>query len=84
MEADYMIKFKIDVMQELKKNGYNSSKIVSERLISGQTLQQIRRGNARLHTSTLDTICRITGLQPGDVIMYVPDDTADHVTDQTD
>lgn len=79
-----MIKFKIDVMAELKKNGYNSGKIVAERLISGQTLQQIRRGNARLHTSTLDTICRITGLQPGDVIMYVPDDTADHVTDQTD
>lgn len=78
-----MIKFKIDVMQELKKTGYNSSRIVSERLISGQTLQQIRRGNARLNTSTLDTICKITGLQPGDVIMYVPDDTLDHATDQT-
>ena len=68
------IRYKIDVMAELKKRGYSSTKIREEKLIGQSYLQQIRH-NKRVSWKTIETLCRILECQVGDIVEYVPDDT---------
>nr|DAH09577.1 MAG TPA: hypothetical protein [Caudoviricetes sp.] len=39
-----MVKYKIDVFAELKKKGYNQTRIQRERLLPAQTAQNIKAG----------------------------------------
>ena len=64
------IKYKIDIMAELKKRGYSSTRIREEKLIGQSYLQQIRHGEL-VSWKTLNTICALLECQPGDLIEYV-------------
>lgn len=66
------IRYKVDVMAELKKKGYTSTKIREEKLIGQSYLQQLRHGEL-VSWKTLDTICALLGCQPGDLIEFVED-----------
>ena len=67
------IRYKVDIMAELKKKGYSSTRIREEKLIGQSYLQQIRHGEM-VSWKTLDTICAILECQPGDLVEFVPDD----------
>ncbi len=69
------IRYKIDILAELKKKGYSSTRIREEKLIGQSYLQQIRHGEL-VSWKTLNTICALLDCQPGDIIEYVrePDD----------
>lgn len=68
-----MIRFKIDVLQELKNKGYNTNRIRKEKILSEGTLQRIRNNTGQpISTDSLDRICEITGKQPGQLIEYRP------------
>ena len=70
-EANFVaIRYKVDIMAELKKKGYSSTKIREEKLIGQSYLQQIRHGEL-VSWKTLDTICSLLECQPGDLIEYV-------------
>ena len=70
-EAHFMaIRYKVDIMAELKKKGYSSTKIREEKLIGQYYLQQIRHGEL-VSWKTIDTICSLLECQPGDLIEYV-------------
>lgn len=72
-EAYFMaIRYKVDVLAELKKKGYTSTKIREEKLIGQSYLQQLRHGEL-VSWKTLDTICSLLACQPGDLIEYVGD-----------
>ena len=64
------IRYKVDVLEELKKNGYSSTKIRNDKLIGQSYLQQLRH-NELVSWKTLDTICGLLDCQPGDLIEYV-------------
>lgn len=68
-----MIYYKIDILSELKKHGYNLTRIRQENIISQATLQNIRQ-NKPINFNTLNTVCEILNRQPGQVIGYKPDD----------
>lgn len=65
------IRYKVDIMAELKAKGYSSTRIREEKLIGQSYLQQIRHGEL-VSWKTLDTICSLLDCQPGDLIEYVP------------
>lgn len=68
-----MIRFKIDVLEELKKQGYNTGRIRKEKIISEGTLQRLRNNAGEpITTATIDTICKILKKQPGQILEYVP------------
>ena len=70
-EAHFMaIRYKLDILAELKKKGYSSTHIREEKLIGQSYLQQLRRGEL-VSWKTLDTICSLLECQPGDLIEYV-------------
>ena len=64
------IQYKIDIMNELKKAGFTSTKIREEKLIGQSYLQQIRHGEL-VSWKTIDTICALLDCQPGDLVEYV-------------
>lgn len=66
------IKYKIDVMAELKKNGYTSNRIRDEKLMGQSYLQQLRHGEL-VSWKAIDVICRLLECQPGDLLEYVKD-----------
>ncbi len=73
------IRYKIDIMAELKKRGYSSTRIREEKRIGQSYLQQIRHGEL-VSWKTLDTICSLLDCQPGDIIEYVREPDIDKKT----
>lgn len=67
-----MLVYKIDVLETLKENGYNSTRILKENLISQSAVQKIRR-NEMVGIKTIEKICELLDMQPGNVIKYVED-----------
>lgn len=64
------IRYKVDILAELKKKGYTSTKIREDKLIGQSYLQQLRRGEL-VSWKALNTICALLECQPGDLIEYV-------------
>lgn len=67
-----MLKYKIDVLSELKNHGFTTTKIRQEKLLNESALQYIRQGKP-IGPIPLDTICRLLECQPGDIMEWVPD-----------
>ncbi len=67
------IRYKVDVMAELKKKGYSSTKIREDKLIGQSYLQQLRHQEL-VSWKTIDTICALLDCQVGDLVEYVKDD----------
>lgn len=62
-----------DIIQKLKKAGYNTGKLRIEGLISESTIQSIRDDGV-ITTKTIDKICELLNCQPGDIIAYIPEE----------
>ena len=58
-------------LEELKKKGYSPSRIHKEHLLSDQTVQSIRE-KKNISLATLNKICIMLKVQPGDLIEVVP------------
>lgn len=71
-----MIRYTVDVLALLKDAGYNQTRIQREKLLPHQTLTNIKAGRG-ITFDTLSKICAMSGLQPGDIIEYVPDDRSE-------
>ena len=75
-----MIRFKIDVLQELKKKGYNTTRLRNKKIIPEGIITKIRKANnensdINISTMTLNTLCALLGKQPAQIIEYIKDDT---------
>lgn len=67
-----MITYRLNVLSKLNEIGFSQNRIRREKLIGQATLTQLRHGEL-VSWKTIDTICALTGLQPGDLLEYVPD-----------
>ena len=67
------LRYKIDIMAELKKNGYTSTRIREDTLLGQSYLQHLRH-NELVSWKTIDTLCRLLDCQVGDLVEYVPED----------
>ncbi len=65
-----MLKYKIDILEELKKIGYTSYKLRKDKIIGEAQIQKIRSGELA-SKETLNTICRLLNMQPGDILEYI-------------
>jgi len=64
------IKYKINILAELKSAGYNTNRLRKEKLLSEGTIQSIREGRI-VNASNLSKICKLLNCQPGDIMEYV-------------
>ena len=67
-----MLKYKFDVLSELKNRGYSTYKIRNEKIFGEAILQKFRTGKI-IAADNLDTLCKLLECQPGDILEYVPD-----------
>lgn len=67
-----MLCYKINILEALKREGFSSYRIRKEKIIGESQMQKIRIGEIA-SKETLNTICRLLGCQPGDILEYVPD-----------
>lgn len=68
-----MFTYKINVMEELSKKGYTSTRMRKNKIMSEATMQNLRKGKG-ITTDTLNTICIILRCQPSDVLEIKPTD----------
>lgn len=65
-----MLVYKIDVLSSLKEAGYTTTKLRKEKLLNESAIQYIREGKP-VGARTLDNICMLLDMQPGNIIKYV-------------
>lgn len=65
-----MLKYKIDVIEALKEAGYNSTRILREGTISQGAMQKLRN-DEMVGIKTLEKLCEILDMQPGNIIKYI-------------
>nr|DAP95534.1 MAG TPA: structural protein [Caudoviricetes sp.] len=68
-----MIRYKIDIMKELNEKGYNYTRIKKEKLLSAQTLENVKQGKS-ITLDTLNKICLMTKLKVEDIIEVIATD----------
>ena len=69
-----MLRYKVNLQQELKEAGYSTYRLRQEKLLPESTVQKLRTGNMSLSFATLNTICNILQCQPGDILEWVPEE----------
>ena len=65
-----MLAYKINVIETLKESGYNSTRILKENIISQSAMQKLRN-NEMVGIKTLEQLCEILDMQPGNIIKNV-------------
>lgn len=65
-----MLTYKINVLETLKESGYNSTRILKEGLISQSAMQKLRK-NEMVGIKTIEKLCELLDMQPGNIIKYV-------------
>lgn len=73
-DGDFLIKYKIDIIQALKQVGFSTYKIRKEKIFTESQLQQMR-DHKLLTQEALNKVCTLLDCQPGDILEYVPDGT---------
>lgn len=63
------IQYKIDVLAELKRNGYSSYRLRKEKILGEATIQKIRMGEL-VSWDNISTLCKLLKCQPGDIVQY--------------
>lgn len=64
------IRYKIDILEALRKAGYTSYKLRTDKLMSESTIQKLRNAEM-VALSNIEIVCRLLKCQPGDLIEYV-------------
>ena len=64
------LKYKINVIAQLKKAGYSTYRLRKEKLMAEATLQQLRDGE-KVSWANMDLICKFLDCQPGDILEHV-------------
>lgn len=65
-----MFVYKLNVLEALKENGYNTTKLRKEKLLGENAIQSLRRGEM-VGIIALEKICALLDMQPGNIIKYV-------------
>ena len=68
-----MLRYKVDILKELKEKDYTSYRLRKDKLIGESQIQKIRKGELA-SKETLNTICKLLQCQPGDILEYVEDE----------
>ena len=68
-----MLRYKVDILKELKEKDYTSYRLRKDKLIGESQIQKIRKGESA-SKETLNTICKLLQCQPGDILEYIEDE----------
>lgn len=64
-----MLEYKLDVLKALKEAGYSTAMLRKEKLLGENAIQALRKGKI-IGTNSLEKICDLLDMQPGDIIEF--------------
>lgn len=67
-----MLRWKVKPLAVLKEAGYNQTVLLKENLIGQASVASLRH-DKMVGIITLDKICKLTKMQPGDLIEWIED-----------
>lgn len=67
-----MLKYKINIMESLKNNGYSSYKLRKNKIFGEATMTKFRN-KEYINFDNLNILCKLLNCQPGDILEYIPD-----------
>ena len=67
------VRYKFDVLEKLKANGYTTYKLRQEKILGERVIQQLRNGEI-VSWKTIETICALLSCQIGDLVEYVEEE----------
>ena len=67
------IRYKINVLAELRAIGYSTYRLRKEKIFGERTMQKFRKGEI-VNAENLSVICELLNCQPGDIMEYVDED----------
>ena len=73
---DLAIRYKGDILGQLKDKGYNTTRIRKEKVFGERQLKEFRH-NGVIPYKALNRLCELLECQPGDFLEYVPDEAID-------
>lgn len=65
-----MLKWKVDIMEALREKGYIPHRMRTAKLFGEATIQKMRHQQL-VSWAEFDRLCRLLGVQPGDLLEYV-------------
>ena len=68
-----MLKYKINVLEELKSKGYTSYTLRKEKILGESTIQKLRAGEG-VSWDNLETLCKLLNCNIGDLLDYTKDE----------
>jgi putative transcriptional regulator len=68
-----MLKYKINVLEELKKRGLTSYTLRKEKLLGESTIQKLRNGEG-VSWDNLETLCKLLECDISDLLVYEKED----------
>lgn len=69
-----MLKYKFDIIPELKKIGINTTTAKESGVFGQDTMHKFRVGDANISMTVLNRLCCVLEMQPRDIIKYVETD----------
>ena len=69
-----MLKWKMNVLSELKNAGYSQSAMLRDKVFGAATLNQLRVQSTNVSLTTVDRLCSLLKCQPSDLIEWMPDE----------
>lgn len=65
-----MLKYKIDVGDALKRRGFGTYQAKKSGILSQDTLKKIKEENTGLSLKSLNALCLLLDMQPGQLLTY--------------
>lgn len=69
-----MLEYKIDVIQELKKVGINTTSVRKTGIFGQATMKKFKNKDTNITLDNLNRLCCVLEMQPRDIIKYVETD----------
>lgn len=66
-----MLKYKINVLEELKKKGYNTTRLRREKILGESTLTRLREQKTSISCDSIGIICSMLRCQPSEILENV-------------
>lgn len=63
------LRYKVNVLAELKTAGYSTDRLRQRKLLSESVIQHLRKGEP-ISWVTLERLCSLLNVQPGDLLEY--------------
>lgn len=63
------LNYKVDILEELKKNGYSAYRLRKEKIMGERTIQRLRNKDT-ISFEVINKICDLLNCQPGDILEH--------------